>query len=279
MTKRSGQIILFAITGAAVIAALVVVSLLRPSVAPPAVPRPDAVEAEPVAIEEEVGVVYRIALVLDDAGHRLSDVEAFARFPGHINLAVLPNRPESDGVVDYARRLGHTLLVHQPMEAQGGADPGAGAIRVTDDDQAIRDQIRRNIAAVPGAVGLNNHMGSAATRDARVMEAVIQVLAEEEMLFLDSVTVADSVAYETARAADVSALRRDVFLDNVDDLDQINAQLDEAIAVARERGSVVTIGHVTSDVLPLVLEQRHDELVRNGFAFVSIQELLEGGGL
>ena len=58
-------------------------------------------------------------------------------------------------------------------------------------------------------------MGSAATADARVMRAVVRVLARRGLFFLDSRTTDATVAGEAAREERVPAVSRRVFLDDV----------------------------------------------------------------
>ena len=49
-----------------------------------------------------------------------------------------------------------------------------------------RPGLERDLDSVPGAVGVNNHMGSAATADPRLMRVVARVLARRGLFFVDS---------------------------------------------------------------------------------------------
>ena len=68
---------------------------------------------------------------------------------------------------------------------------------------------------MPGAVGVNNHMGSAATADPRVMRAVARVLARRGLFFVDSRTTTATVAERVVREEGVLSVSRRVFLDDV----------------------------------------------------------------
>ena len=70
-----------------------------------------------------------------------------------------------------------------------------------DDDATIARRVAAAIGQVPGAIGLNNHQGSLATADRRVVRAVLSVVRERGLFFLDSRTSAASVAAEEARDA------------------------------------------------------------------------------
>ena len=75
----------------------------------------------------------------------------------------------------------------------------------------IRKSDAPNVRAVPYARGLNNHMGSLATTDRRVMENVFRAL-PKGMYFIDSRTIGNSVAAEVAHEMKVRTAARNVFL-------------------------------------------------------------------
>jgi uncharacterized protein len=234
--------------------------------------RPDEDDRRGEGADSEV--VGRLYLVLDDAGHDLDQLRAFRSFPGVFTVAVLPGLDYSREALRMALALGHEAILHQPMEALGGNDPGPGAISTGQSEGEIRRTLLSNIASLPGIVGVNNHMGSRATSDPRVMATVVSTLERYRIFFLDSKTTHLSVAAAAARAAGLSALERDVFLDNVRDEDAISAQLDTALAVAREKGYAVMIGHVTSPELARVLTERYPAMRAAGFQFFPLSDLI-----
>ena len=65
-------------------------------------------------------------------------------------------------------------------------------ITTTMSDNEIRSEVEAAIAAVPGAIGVNNHMGSKATADSRVMQTVLGAVWDAGLIFLDSRTTPDS---------------------------------------------------------------------------------------
>ena len=62
-------------------------------------------------------------------------------------------------------------------------------------------KVEADIAAVPLATGVNNHEGSRATADDRVMRDVAAVLAQRHLFFIDSRTIASTVADTLSPAA------------------------------------------------------------------------------
>ena len=97
---------------------------------------------------------------------------------------------------------------------------------------------------MPGAVGVNNHMGSAATADPRVMRSVAGVLSDRGLFFLDSRTTDATVAERVAEEASVPAVHGACFSTTSRPPTPCRAQLAELLRRARrEEGSAIAIGH------------------------------------
>ena len=216
----------------------------------------------------------KIAIVLDDFGGGGHAIAArFCALQQPMTLAILPNEGQVSDLSDRAHANGHQILVHLPMEPEGGQDPGEGAISVDQDDKEIRRRIRQALKKVPHARGISNHMGSKATADERVMQQVLNELKARNLLFLDSRTTANSVAYDMAIDMDLHAYTRDLFLDQVDDIEAIEARLWDLAGIAARAGQAVGIGHDRKATL-LALTSILPRLETRGFRFVPISRLL-----
>ncbi|HOX13298.1 MAG TPA: divergent polysaccharide deacetylase family protein [Spirochaetia bacterium] len=216
----------------------------------------------------------KLVLVIDDAGHNLRDLEPFLAFPGPLSIAVLPRLPFSEEAARRAKAAGKEVLLHQPMEALGGEDPGPGAVRLGMGDLEIAALIAENLATVPGAVGMNNHMGSAVTRDPRMMEAVLEAARASGLYYLDSLTVSDSVLHSVASRLNLRTWERDVFLDNYPERAAMLKQLDDGIKRAEKKGLSVMIGHVWSAELAQTLIDLYPGLIEQGFSLSTISRIM-----
>ncbi len=67
---------------------------------------------------------------------------------------------------------------------------------------------------------------------------------------------------------------RNIFLDNVREIEAINRQFDKLVAIARDRGNALAIGHPYPETLE-VLERRLPGLASSGVELVSLSKLLE----
>jgi uncharacterized protein len=216
----------------------------------------------------------RLAIVLDDAGYSLDTVNEVACLPAAIAVAVLPNASQSAAVARLLSGTGRELLLHLPMEATAnhGAGPGPGAITVGESAAEIASAVAAALAVVPQAVGVNNHMGSVATADLQTMNAVMAALRPHGLYFLDSRTTPESQGERAARQAGVPVLRRDVFLDLVDDPEAIRRGLEHALDQARRDGRAVAIGHVHQTTIAVLIQELPGLL--NGVELVRPSELL-----
>ncbi|MFP4534122.1 MAG: divergent polysaccharide deacetylase family protein [Spirochaetaceae bacterium] len=242
---------------------------------------PEGVEEEPgetAEAGEEAGAAipeerYRIYLVVDDAGHDPADLEPYLSLPVPLTVAILPDRRASKEALQAARLAGVESILHLPMEPTGVANPGAGALLTSQTDEEIAALLRSHLRSLPGVIGVNNHMGSLATTDPRVMDVVMSTLAEEGLFFLDSRTTPLSVAAAAAEARDVPYAERTVFLDNERSRDAVAVQLDEAARLAEKEGYAVVIGHVTSPVVARVVTERYEAYRDRGIAFYPLSAL------
>ena len=215
-----------------------------------------------------------LAIVIDDVGNSLSDLEPFLEFDGPVTFAVLPQRKYSEDAARLAAEAGKEVILHLPMEPVSEMDPGPGAIRVGMSRRQIERILRRNLESVPGTLGVNNHMGSRATADPEVMAAVLSVLKREGLFFLDSRTSAETVGRITAEKHNLPYLERAVFLDNESNRDYIRNAVREGMQIAERKGHAVMIGHVMVNELVEVLNEMYPFIQDEGFDLRYLSELV-----
>lgn len=186
-----------------------------------------------------------ITVIVDDMGWMHPHTEQAVALPGPLTLAWFPFSPRLDVQVPAAMAFGHETMLHMPMQAHSNsiAQTGPNPLRIDLPAEVNLARLRAAIAAVPESVGLNNHMGSVATRNVPLMDMVAAEAKTHGFLFLDSLTVAHSVALPCAEAAGVPAAGRDVFIDYKMKPEVIRDQLALIEAMARRTGHCIAIGH------------------------------------
>lgn len=218
-----------------------------------------------------------ISIVLDDFGHASWTkglVNRFCAISQTLTLAILPNEGSAIDISELANRHGHEVILHLPMEPiDPSMDPGHSAILVSQDAETIRQQVRNALLRIPNVVGVNNHMGSRATADFRVMSEVLGELQEQKLFFLDSRTSEKSLVATLGPEMKVPIAQRDLFIDAVDvSVEKIKDRLWELAEIASDQGKAIGIGHDREETLT-ALESTLPRLESRGFRFVSVSQL------
>ena len=216
----------------------------------------------------------RLAIIIDDCGQWPDTERAIIALPIPITLSVMPHVRYTKEISQEAASAGKGVMMHLPMEPLSGANPGTGKVTTAMSDEAIQAQVADDVAQVPLARGVNNHEGSKATGDPRVMRAVSAVLQKDGLFFVDSRTAPDSVAAQVTQDAGIPTASRDVFLDDKDDVVAIETQLREAATIAKETGQAIAIGHPRAATLA-ALQTMVPELQNDGVDFTLVQDLVK----
>lgn len=222
----------------------------------------------------------KIALVFDDGGYSLSDLQHFLDLPFPLAVAVLPQLNNSVAAAQKIRAAGKELLLHQPMQAINlKVDPGPGAITPTMHTYEIAEVVRQNIAQIGPVVGMNNHEGSLITESAPKIGAVLEVCKNTGIFFLDSRTTANSVVSQVAMEFGMNILERDIFLDNTPNREDILKEFLKGVKVANRDGYAIMIGHIWSGSnLANLLEEVYPVLKSKGYTLVTPGDLYENLG-
>lgn len=209
----------------------------------------------------------RIAIVIDDLGNSATQ-SRFVELPGEVTLAVLPFAPHAQEVANYGSQHGKEVIIHMPMQPLHAKNAGPGMLSVDLERQQFRAIVQQALAHIPNAKGVNNHMGSKLTAQARQMRWLMSELTHKNLYYLDSRTTAATLAEQAAWEAGLPVARRHVFLDNDPSEQAIIAEWMKLIAHAKEHGSAIAIGHpyestyrVLREQLPSLLEEHGIDLV------------------
>lgn len=234
--------------------------------------------AKEFIVEREVPAkgVARIAIILDDAGGESIDYNEIYSITSPFTISILPGLSGSSRVEKEATSAGKEVILHLPMEPENGSyvkhDGGMVLTSMTDED--IKQVVLRDLKTVPGVSGVNNHMGSKATRDPRVVRAVLSVIKEKGLFFVDSRAASDSLAYDLAREEKVPAGRNVLFLDVEDTEDGVEKRFKQLVGIARSHGFAIGIGHATRPGTVATLKRLMPIYEREGIKFVCVSSLV-----
>jgi len=208
-----------------------------------------------------------VSVIIDDIGINLNYLDDLLGINLPVTLSVLPGRSFTEESIQKAREKGLEILLHLPMEPDNYPfrNPGKDAIFSFMSDRQIEETVEMGLRSVSCAVGVNNHMGSRITRDARIMKTVLRILKQHRLFFIDSRTTAETLACKLAREMGLRADSRSVFLDVEPHDAFIQSQVKLLAEKAKEKGYAIGIGHknkVTVRVLKEMLPRMADMGVR-----------------
>lgn len=211
-----------------------------------------------------------IVLIIDDLGNDREASLRAVRLQGSITCAVLPHTANATLVATEANTLGKEVIVHAPMSSIDQRATGPGGLHPAQSYGDFASTLQSNIASVPFAIGLNNHMGSQLTQEKDYMSLLMSIIDKHNFYFIDSRTSHKTVAAAMANVHNIRHLSRDIFLDNSQNIKDIHTQFQRLLAIARERGVATAIGHpypstlaYLETVLPL-LELEEDIRIISG---------------
>jgi polysaccharide deacetylase 2 family uncharacterized protein YibQ len=216
----------------------------------------------------------QIAIIIDDIGFSETRLDKFLKIGGPFTFSILPRLPKSSLLAEKIHCEGYEVMLHQPMEPLNPSiDPGPGALYVEYPPDRIADTIKENISETPFVTGINNHMGSRFTACGTEMKEALSVVRDEGLFFVDSLTTSRSTGYRTAKTMHISAVRRNVFIDNIPEETFIRLQLEKLKSLALKYGQAIGIGHPfpeTARMANLFVQ----ELTSTNISMVPISRLL-----
>jgi polysaccharide deacetylase 2 family uncharacterized protein YibQ len=214
-----------------------------------------------------------VAIIIDDMGYHKKIGNELLALPMNLTFSFLAAAPFTTELEEKAYQSGRCIFLHLPMEPKGKEwDAGPGALLLVQSKEEQAQLFRKNLEAVPHAVGVNNHMGSLYTENREAMDSLMVLLAKQELLFVDSFTTSGSKGLIAAQEAGILSARRHIFLDNVHAQDKVCAQLKQLVSHAEEKGWAIGIGHPNDATLTALTNCKGRLLKR--VRLVSAQELL-----
>lgn len=223
----------------------------------------------------QVPLMMRVAIIIDDLGQNMAAVHELTGMHSAITFSIMPRLHCSQQTADVAHRSGEEVMLHIPMQPiqDQAPDISKDELRVGMRIRKVSEIINNDLASVPFAAGVNNHMGSRATADIDLMKEVMSVLAARHLYFIDSVTTNHSVALSVARHFGVSSFYRSVFLDDLRTVSYTLGQFRTLCRVVERKGSAVAIGHPYPTTIK-ALRQFLPELEHQGIQLVPASQLV-----
>ncbi|MBI5144160.1 MAG: divergent polysaccharide deacetylase family protein [Candidatus Omnitrophica bacterium] len=216
----------------------------------------------------------KVAVVMDDFGYNMNNIDEVFDIKRPITLSILPNLTYSTKIAQLGRLNGYEVILHLPLEPHREDIPEEVDTinsRMTKSEIAVR--LKSAIESVPGVKGVSNHMGSKSTEEKELVRVILADLKKRRLYFLDSLTSEKSVVGEISGLIGERHAKRDIFLDNSNNADDIRKQVLEMRALAFKKGRVIAICHDRKNTVK-VLGEMMPGLASEGIEFVTLSELV-----
>ena len=167
--------------------------------------------------------------------------------------------------------------MHIPLEPERGKASwlGPSGILTSMGEEEVRKKIMRGLEEVNYAVGMNNHMGSKAMKDEKIVNIITDIAREKNLFFLDSKTTEIILSKRLCEQKEVFFLERDIFLDNEKSVISVKKQMNKLGDIALEKGYAIAIGHVGIGGNATVqgIKESIATLEEKGIKFITLKQL------
>lgn len=216
----------------------------------------------------------KIAIVIDDVGYSYNSTFDFLSLGFPVTFAIIPDVPKAKKFYKLFHKYGYELILHIPMEPNKGKKYVENNALLTDMNELnIESRVKYFLNEYPAVAGANNHMGSKAVTDSRVMNILLKELSKRNKYWLDSMTNINTISREIAEVNRLKYYERDVFLDNVKNKKEIIKSMEQLIKEAKQKGKAVGIGHVQTEELVPILKDYYKRQEELGIEFVPLSKL------
>ncbi|MGC6417182.1 MAG: divergent polysaccharide deacetylase family protein [Bradymonadia bacterium] len=151
----------------------------------------------------------RLTVVIADVGKEPALLDSMLALDQDVTYAVSVNEPYAGEVATKLTQAGREFIAHLPLEPSVSDDMDGPAFltRAMTLDE-VKTQVRTFLNRVPGAVGADGHLGGGFTQSPRHVGALLEVLAETGLYFLDQRTSESASIQQQARALGIRSAAR-----------------------------------------------------------------------
>lgn len=214
--------------------------------------------------------IPKLVIIIDDVAsyNHISEIKK-------INLKLTPSLMPASSDFPNTPKIAKNLdfyMIHLPLEALKYNSNSIKTLKVNDSFEEISKEIYKIRKDFPNAKFINNHTGSKFTSNKKAVKKLLDALDKYGFIFVDSKTISNSKVEEVLKSKNQKYIFRDVFLDNTQNLKDIENELKKAVQIAKKRGFAIAIGHPKKQTLK-VLKNSGDIL--KGVEVVYLKDIYE----
>ena len=214
----------------------------------------------------------RLSLIIDDLGREPAVLDRLLALDEHVTFALMPNTPAAPQMAARLADAGREVIAHLPMEPQPPAEiDGPDFLTTTQAPDEAARAAEHLLDRLPASVGAHNHLGGRYTTSPAHMAALLNVLKQRSMFFVDDRTSPASVAEATAKVIGVRTSARTHSLDLPGQ--EVRSAFKAVEAALVLDGQAVVVAHGDPDTLT-ALAPWLDDLKRRNIHLFRLSEIV-----
>ena len=214
--------------------------------------------------------IPKLVIIIDDVAS-YEHINEIKKINLKLTPSLMPASKDFPNTPKIAKNLDF-YMIHLPLEALNYNSNSIKTLKVNDSFEEISKEIYKIRKDFPNAKFINNHTGSKFTSNKKAVKRLLNALDKYGFIFVDSKTISNSKVEEVLKSKNQKYIFRDVFLDNTQNLKDIENELKKAVQIAKKRGFAIAIGHPKKQTLK-VLKNSGDIL--KGVEVVYLKDIYE----
>lgn len=196
----------------------------------------------------------RLAIIIDDMSSK-EQVKALKNTGLKLNPSFFPRDKNHPNTHIYAKEFDF-FMVHLPLAALNFKNEEIQTLKPHQSQEQISAKIQSIKNDFKDLKFINNHTGSLFTSDTNAMRKLFLALDNFDLIFVDSLTTNSSKVRTVAMDFNQTYIKRDIFLDNYDDLNYIKKQIKKAVNLAKKNGFAIAIAHPKKNTFKALMQSK-----------------------
>lgn len=196
----------------------------------------------------------KLVIIIDDMAFK-EHVRGLKKTGLKLTPSFFPADSNHPRTKEYAKEFDF-FMVHLPLAAMNFSKEEEQTLKPSDTQELIDTRISQIASDFKGVRFINNHTGSLFTKDEEGMRKLFKALQKEGIFFVDSLTIGSSKGELMAKEFNQAFIKRDIFIDNEDNIASIQKQLQKAINIAKKRGFAIAIGHPKKNTFEALVQSK-----------------------
>ncbi|AKT90685.1 divergent polysaccharide deacetylase [Campylobacter ureolyticus RIGS 9880] len=221
-------------------------------------------------IEKFRDKIPKLVIIIDDVAS-YEHINEIKKINLKLTPSLMPASKDFPNTPKIAKNL-EFYMIHLPLEALNYNSNSIKTLKANDSFEEISKEIYKIRKDFPNAKFINNHTGSKFTSNKKAVIKLLNALDKYGFIFIDSKTISNSKVEEVLKSKNQKYIFRDVFLDNTQNLKDIENELKKAVQIAKKRGFAIAIGHPKKQTLKVL---RNSGDILKGVEVVYLRDIYE----